>query len=319
MVSVNMGDPVKACLSEEARPAPAPDEHGSALLRHLLEPPVDLLYATAGSRPEGDVGPDEKWIHDVRVATRRLQEALELAAPLLKKREHKERVTRRIRRLRRDLGAARELDVVWAELQALTAMAQTPARGISAIEDYVEEVRRSKLEAALTKWSRSKLEKHERLARRLLKAPHHSNIHFRDLVAGHLYQRCRDIQQSWRPLEQPNRRRAHHRLRIKIKRLRYAIELGAPLLESVMDPGIVLRGLKRHQDALGELNDAWDLLDFVRSRRVQPHLGPAAEAVEEEVRQLIQARHQAARSEARQHLRTLVSDTRGSAGRIGQI
>src|SRR5262245_35387608 len=65
-----------------------------------------LLARRAGAVVRGD--PDS--IHGVRVATRRLQEALDLFAPILPERE-RERLRRRARRVRRNLAALRDADV----------------------------------------------------------------------------------------------------------------------------------------------------------------------------------------------------------------
>jgi CHAD domain-containing protein len=298
--------------SYRARELPAPHDRGQALVQHLLGPPIDRLYRRA---EQGDSGTEE-WIHDVRVGTRRLQEAMAMAEPLLVRPGP---VRRRLRELRRDLGTPRELDVVWSELRALRAFADVPPRGATHIEAYVQQWRDSHLEEALRGWPPERLAKQERKAWSLLDRRVPSDLRFRDLAANHVAQRCAAVDAKRADLECPSRGPEHHRLRIAIKRLRYAVELGSDLFAAVLDPAALLKRLKAHQDHLGQLNDAWDLLRFVRSRPVQPHLGPAAEAVEEEGRLLIQSRHAEARDLARKDLRRTVGEIRRACGRVGRL
>src|SRR5438477_5547232 len=57
-------------------------------------------------------------IHDARVATRRMRAALRLVEPLISD-EHRKPLARALRRLRRRLGAARDLDVMIDHLKSL--------------------------------------------------------------------------------------------------------------------------------------------------------------------------------------------------------
>src|SRR5438876_11826117 len=61
---------------------------------------------------------DEDSIHDARVATRRMRAALRLIKPLIDD-EHRKLLARALRKLRRRLGPARDLDVMIAHLEKL--------------------------------------------------------------------------------------------------------------------------------------------------------------------------------------------------------
>jgi len=91
-------------------PAPAPAARIAVTLEHLTD-----TFAEAALRVRR--GHDDEAIHDVRVATRRLIAAASLWRALLRGRSRRAAV-RRLRRLRRALGPAREAEVHLADIEA---------------------------------------------------------------------------------------------------------------------------------------------------------------------------------------------------------
>src|SRR6185436_11687039 len=121
-----------------------------ALLRQRL---VSLLTAM----PAAQAG-DEISVHQARVASRRLREAL----PVLGARadEHAlDRAERRVRRITRALGPVRELDVTLSLLAELEGKGAAPKRGIARVRKAVIEERMKRRRAMLAEIKPSRLEK----------------------------------------------------------------------------------------------------------------------------------------------------------------
>lgn len=91
------------------------DRGGRLRLRPFLE---KRASAVLGRRRRVRRRGDPDAVHDLRVATRRLQEALRFCEPFLP-RAAADRAARRARRLRRDLGAVRDADVLLDLLRRL--------------------------------------------------------------------------------------------------------------------------------------------------------------------------------------------------------
>ncbi|MEM6369236.1 MAG: CHAD domain-containing protein [Myxococcota bacterium] len=273
--------------------------------RRVVEDKVKRLY----ERARGPQADEETWVHDVRVATRRLEEALELARPVLPPVED---VKRRVRTLRRALGEARELDVLVGELLALEALASWPESERTAFLQKVTAHRDGLMARAQSKLL-PKLSRHQKKAMGLASKGPSLPFLVRDLGATHLYARCERVVARLPSLDQPEAARDHHRLRVDIKRLRYTLEMLGPLLATDLSP------LKAHQERLGAFNDAWDLLDFVRGRLVRRSLGPFCEPVEAEIEGRIQERFEQAREAAQEDLPHRLTALRQSAGRLGKI
>src|SRR5918993_2609987 len=119
-----------------------------ALLRQRL---VSLLQAM----PAAQAG-DEVSVHQARVASRRLREAL----PLLSIRADAgalDRADKRVRRITRALGPVRELDVTLLLLAELQRRKAAPVRAISRVRDAVIEERLERRRAMLAEIKPSRL------------------------------------------------------------------------------------------------------------------------------------------------------------------
>ena len=93
------------------------------------------LRALTSTLPAARVG-DVHAIHQARVATRRLREAL----PLVATGEKGRKLEREIRRLTRSLGPVRELDVAFEMLEELGTSRDVPRPAVSCLLQTIREV-----------------------------------------------------------------------------------------------------------------------------------------------------------------------------------
>ncbi len=206
-------------------------------------------------------GDDAEYVHQMRVATRRLRAALRMFGPVLPA-DFAERLVPSLRELMRALGQARDLDVLMAEIVAPVA---------SALPD---EPRLTDLAGAIT----NRLYTARATIRQALQQPEYGRLL---LLAGSLLQRAPFIDAPAASADDPpsllqfadHRLRrllkrvleladaarvdhppSLHELRIGIKRLRYAIEFFGPMLPRKSGPAAIQR-LAGLQEELGQLND----------------------------------------------------------------
>ncbi|HUQ87864.1 MAG TPA: CHAD domain-containing protein [Vicinamibacterales bacterium] len=256
-----------------------------ALLRQRL---VSLLQAM----PAAQAG-DETSVHQARVASRRLREAL----PVLGARadEHQlDRVQRRVRRITRALGPVRELDVTLSLLAELEAKKAAPVRAIGHVRKAVIEERQKRRREMLDEITPSRLEK---LARRLVRvaAPEPQSHVPRNAVAeaaAQSSQRARNLKAAIDRAGGIYLADRLHRVRVEAKKLRYALEIQRELSRSRSTAG--LNRLKTEQDLLGRMHDLEILIDKARvaqgklnprDRRGMSELTRLIRVLEEECRQ----------------------------------
>jgi CHAD domain-containing protein len=198
---------------------------------------------------------DDQAIHDVRVLLRRGESVLDVWRAAIGRRA-RARLLRRLKRLRRDLSAARDAEVLVETLRAL--LRSTPdgeaARGV--LRDL--EQRRERLRARAAKRCRAK--RVRKLSRRIRRAAG---------VMGESGTGAAELRAAAQVVER-RRRRAHesiatlppepepgalHSARLRIKRWRYAEEL----LGMVQEAGRAADW----QDRLGALHDLMVLRGFL--------------------------------------------------------
>lgn len=203
--------------------------------------------AQAGANTEGVLeSTDPEYLHQLRVGLRRLRSALRAFKPLLAAGAAKPLI-RRMRKLMRVLGAARDWDV---------------------FVDWLEDTRAP---GALLLHARRKQGAARRDARRLISSPEFQGFLLRSLRWLHGSRRVTSsaslpefAADSLQRLDRAARKQARrldwddagarHALRIRLKRLRYASDFFAPLF----GPGTAAPYLERVeslQEILGELND----------------------------------------------------------------
>jgi CHAD domain-containing protein len=205
---------------------------------------------------------DESAIHHARVATRRLHAAMEVFKPISSK-THRREFTKVLSRLRKNLGPARDLDVMIERLNELNASrhqagvewmkAQLLQKQSEARQATSAEIDVAKILSRLGAWwgvRQEWLEASDRVHGLIAESLHlqlDQFIEHADAIAG------RAGSATEAKLLDP------HELRIAGKALRYTLEMaiggGHPL------PARVTRSFKRMQDALGSWHDYVVLTD----------------------------------------------------------
>jgi inorganic triphosphatase YgiF len=230
---------------------------GRACLDHLLsnEPP-----ARAGD-PEG--------IHQMRVAVRRLRAILSAFGPMLPD-EQRRWVSRELRWFADMLGEARNLDVFTADLIAPARDALPFASELERLAQAAER-RRKTAQAAVAKAISSTRYTGALLA--LLRWFDGGDWHLAAAPALHepietlapvLLDRCRAKAEKRAKHFSHQSAKKRHKLRIALKKLRYAAELFAPLYARPETRQFIHR-LKKLQDDLGTANDVRVGRDIVAS------------------------------------------------------
>lgn len=214
-------------------------------------------------------------IHQARVATRRLREALPLVVDGVKGRK----LERRVRALTRRLGPVRELDVERQTLDELHGSADVPRRALDCLRAVVNEERRHvnadlkrrladfdlddlrhkaatgarRHDAVLTESSRESGARRRTDPRRVASADRRVARRATSLRVA--------IEQA-AGIYLPDRL---HAVRIAVKKLRYAMEVARDLRQSRAQ--VRIRTLKRAQEHLGRMHDLEVMI--ARTRAVQ--------------------------------------------------
>jgi CHAD domain-containing protein len=235
-----------------------------ALLRQRL---VSLLNAM----PAAQAG-DEISVHQARVASRRLREAL----PVLGGRADEEALAqaqRRVRRITRALGPVRELDVTLLLLAELEAKGTTPKRAIARVRKLVLEERQKRRTEMLEVITPAGLEKLRKRLVRVSSPESHVSAVPRNALAEAAAQsafRAKTLKAAIDHAGGIYVADRLHRVRIEAKKLRYALEIQRQLSRS--RAAAALARLKTEQDLLGRIHDLEILID--RARGVQSKLSP---------------------------------------------
>lgn len=249
-----------------------------ALLRQRL---VSMLRAM----PAAQAG-DEISVHQARVASRRLREAL----PVLGARADWDAIDKAgkgVRRITRALGPVRELDVTLSLLAELEGKGTAPKRAIARVRAAVIEERQKRRRAMLAEMSPSKLEK---LRKRLVEvaAPAARAQVSRNALVEAAIQASSRAKKLKAAIERAGGiylADRLHRVRIEAKKLRYALEIQRELTRSRSTAR--LNRLKHQQDLLGRVHDLEVLIE--RARDVQASLPASNRRAMSEVDRLIRA------------------------------
>ena len=233
-----------------------PEDTLAVVVRKIVsQQTVKMRANTEGTRLDLDT----EYLHDLRVATRRLRSALRLLGPAVG--------IRRTESLRREiswigglLGEVRDLDVFMGNLATHAGRLGEAGRVTKPLEEELAARRKPALEALVTALSGRR---YNALLRRLATlgasgAPVHPRG-FAGIPAevagpafiGKAYRRVVRQGRTAVPAQEPA---ALHRLRILFKRLRYASEFFAPAMGGRLDP--LIRAMVKFQDCLGEHQDA---------------------------------------------------------------
>ena len=211
--------------------------------------------------PGGIKSDDPEFIHQMRVATRRLRAALRLFAPLLPP-ELVEELVPELRVLTNQLGHARDLDVLLTEIAMPVMLALPNEPRLAALAGAITG-RQYASRAAAVRHLQSVA--HGRLMLKAIALLHQAPfVEFTDrpvemgkTVGEFASARLKRLRKRVLGLvaaattEDPV---SLHRLRIGIKRFRYALEFFSPLSSPKSSQRLLLQ-LAQMQDELGQLND----------------------------------------------------------------
>ena len=237
---------------------------------------------------------DVSSLHQTRVATRRLREAL----PLVASGSRGRKLEKTVRRLTRALGPVRELDVALLTLEEFERLDDVPRAAITTLRQVVTEERRllhDEMCRRLGKLDLEKLRTRAVAAARKVKAPRGSLADPARLAAADERSARRAIGlraaiENASSIYLPDRL---HEVRIAVKKLRYGMEIARELRRSHATARI--RTLKEAQDLLGRMHDLEVLIARTRAvqgassapnLRVSAHLDKLVRRLENECRQL---------------------------------
>ncbi len=214
-------------------------------------------------------GDDPDAIHDLRVATRRLEQVIDLIYPAPHSGEVR-KLYRRLRRCRRSLSEIRNYDVLLERVDAALSRKRTARRDAwEAIREYLQDLRSVRLEKSLRKLAKANLSAiYVRLKEYLPSngntagdASSGRNGSGPELSVEQFYDRISEtLKAVWTDLEKEVALSRHehdaavlHRTRIVAKRVRYLIEV----IQAFDVPGTkeVLIWLRSLQTQLGDWHD----------------------------------------------------------------
>ncbi len=249
-------------------PAPVNAERPELEPKDPLDDAVARVFESAlsqivANQPAVLFGVDSEGVHQMRVGVRRLRSALSLLAPLIGKRQRRP-LKDELRWLFGELGAVRDVDVFAEDVLPPVAAAFPSLAGLKRLAEVADE-ERARLRESLAESLRSPrygalvLDLAVWIARR----------GWREAAPpAALRQLARPARAGARPLLERRQRAALarggdvallspaelHRLRIELKRLRYATHLLGGLFPDRGRP--YLKRLARLQTTLGQINDA---------------------------------------------------------------
>jgi len=237
-----------------------PDTHLKRLLERRTRALARHLPAAVAGHARG--------VHQARVASRRLREAVPIVAagvPGTRRR----RTRRALRRITRALGSVREMDVSLAAL-AERRWAHVDRAAVDLVGARLQRMRAERREDMLQRLdavARTKLVARLRKIGALVADPGLAPA-WRARLARRLSRRAEALRAAVADagaLYVPQRL---HGVRIAAKKLRYALELAGEA--QVVEAGELVRALKRTQDTLGRLHDLQVLIEQVQAVLAEP-------------------------------------------------
>jgi CHAD domain-containing protein len=259
-----------APASDAAASSVSRDEPAALTLRSALGVHLRALAAAEDGVRAGDVEP----VHQVRVATRRLRATLALFAPLVPKGLARF-AERELAWLGTAVGSVRDLDVLDEAVADLAKRLDPELRGtLGPIAVAIRE-RRSVARDALVKTLASA--RCRRLRTRIgtfagSRLPTTTNGRLGEVAPRLLRPLLRTTLRAGRQVSAESSPAEVHRLRVRVKRLRYALEtLRGPEDKAT---GKLLRRLIRLQDLLGDYQDAVTQAAWLRTHAETTLLAP---------------------------------------------
>jgi CHAD domain-containing protein len=191
-------------------------------------------------------------VHQARVASRRLREAIPVLAAGLKGSKSK-KAERKVRRLTRALGPVRELDVTLGLLDELARAPQVPRTAVEEVRSHVLAERTGQREVMLSQIDGPTDKLERRLHSVAAAVGDDAKEGWRHTLAARLLKRSRILATEVEASGSLYAPEQLHQVRIATKKLRYALELAADA--RIAGALSLVRALKRVQDILGKLHD----------------------------------------------------------------
>jgi CHAD domain-containing protein len=243
------------------------------------------LHRFVSLEPKVLKGDDPDAIHDMRVASRRLQQVLDLIFPKPQPREAR-RLRRTIRRCRRGLGEVRNCDVLLELVTARLGRKRCPDREAwSNVKQHIEERRSRNSARAVRKLSKMDMAVFHTRAKEVLDRlkpaaggdhPEHPSVQpeklFSEPFPARLAQALAGVWSDFEKQVAASRRDTSapsiHAARIAAKRLRYLLEF----VNQFAIPGssVALSWLKKIQQHLGDWHDMEVLEEMVIDMIAKP-------------------------------------------------
>jgi len=241
----------------------SPDDKTSLVARKSLAVRLEAV-CRAVSRVARSSHVTREQVHQLRVAARRGVAAITLYAEFLPRRRARW-IERRLKRIRKTAGAARDCDVLMDSLQSLPApegtavlVAELARRRALAGEPIIALCRRLHKERRLKRRVRALL---KRVRPRIDHAARDDDAAFNDWARTRLRARLQRFLD--RSPTDPLDLEALHRFRIQGKKLRYSLELLAPAFAPAAFDALY-PNVEALQEKLGQVNDATAVCDFLR-------------------------------------------------------
>lgn len=257
-----------------------PDDRLDLAVRKILAFQLDRLREQfPGIRQDMDT----EFIHQARVATRRMRSSLRLFRDAVPEGARKT-ILKELKWLAGLLGAVRDLDVFLANISSFKGLRHLKGKEKGFFSNWIEEHRRAPLAALIQSLDSPRFGRFERDLTRFLEGPlpdkpeaklalKQVNEAAPALLSGKLEA---VMDQGRKVLAEPGMKE-FHRLRIRMKRLRYACEFISPAYDGALKPFI--RQTVELQDCLGEMQDTVftrKFIDFLfddwKNRAVSPSL-----------------------------------------------
>jgi CHAD domain-containing protein len=214
---------------------------------------------------------EEEDVHDFRVASRRLREALALFSPGLPPKKTK-RVAKQVKKVTRILGNLRNTDEAFLFFSKLAPKERS--KSADELDELLSALRREREEAhsqlkqdmaaidpAPLRQELQALQDRPNLFANSASDPFAA---FSFFAAGAIMDRGEPIAELLAQALHEDDGAAQHRLRIAIKKLRYRVEITEPLIRSGYDE--MREVLKGYQDVLGKLHDVDVFREMVQER-----------------------------------------------------
>ena len=229
--------------------------------KKLLKLAGKRLQRFATLVPKVLLSDDADTVHDLRVWSRRLQQALRVIHPSVDAPKRK-KALRLLRQVRRSLGPCRNLDVNLDLIRdrRQQASAATVQRAWAEVHDELEAKRGALIERARRDIARHDLFHFIARAQALIAAAD-SDADPKEILESAIAKSMAAWQEAFTAAQEQRDKIGLHQLRIAGKRLRYRVELLAELGENKAKP--LVETLKELQNALGDWHDRSVLIEYV--------------------------------------------------------